>query len=337
MRFSIIMPVYNVEKYVEKSIRSILNQTYKNFELIVVNDGTKDNSMEIIRKIQKEDSRVKVYSKKNGGVSSARNYGLKRATGDYVCFVDSDDYIYSYFLEKINKELITQKFDLIIFGYKNKNVDFKENTLYENIVSENGKKFYKNGKKALNFKNVSIIGFSWNKCFKRSVINDNNLLFDEKLLCGEDFIFCCNFIEKCNTINVLSSVLYCYIQRNRTTLSKIIYDDMLNFDLMYSKKLKEVLLYLKNDEINTKKIVLKTLFERIKWSLNVVTMDRFASRKEKMNIINKYFLYVKSNKKNFKSCVLLTFKDEIFLLFVDLNFIKGFYFFNRLVNMRNLA
>ena len=97
MRFSIIMPVYNVEKYVEKSIRSILNQTYKNFELIVVNDGTKDNSMEIIRKIQKEDSRVKVYSKKNGGVSSARNYGLKRATGVYVCFVDSDDNIYSYF------------------------------------------------------------------------------------------------------------------------------------------------------------------------------------------------------------------------------------------------
>ena len=89
MKFSIIMPVYNVEKYVEKAIRSVVNQTYKNFELIVVNDGTKDNSMEIVKKIQKIDKRIKIYNKENGGLSSARNYGMKYATGEYVCFMDN--------------------------------------------------------------------------------------------------------------------------------------------------------------------------------------------------------------------------------------------------------
>ena len=82
MKFSIVIPVYNVEKYIDKCLNSIINQTYKNFEVIIVNDGTKDNSQQIIDEYVKKDNRFKSYKKENGGLSDARNYGIKYATGD---------------------------------------------------------------------------------------------------------------------------------------------------------------------------------------------------------------------------------------------------------------
>ena len=90
-KVSIIMPVYNSEKYIKNAVLSVLNQTYKNLELIAVDDGSTDNSLEILNNIKKEDSRLKVYAKENGGISSARNYGIDRATGEYIGFIDNDD------------------------------------------------------------------------------------------------------------------------------------------------------------------------------------------------------------------------------------------------------
>ena len=93
MKFSIVIPVYNVEKYIDKCLKSIINQTYDNFEVIVVNDGSPDNSQVIIDKYVKKDKRFKSYEKKNGGLSDARNYGLEYISGDYLLFIDSDDNI----------------------------------------------------------------------------------------------------------------------------------------------------------------------------------------------------------------------------------------------------
>ena len=90
---SIIVPVYNVEKYLKKCVDSIVNQTYKNLEIILVDDGATDSSGEICDELEKLDNRIKVYHKENGGLSDARNYGVARATGSYIGFVDSDDYI----------------------------------------------------------------------------------------------------------------------------------------------------------------------------------------------------------------------------------------------------
>ena len=90
---SIIIPVYNVEKYLERCVKSVINQTYKNLEIILVDDGAKDNSGKMCDELSKLDSRIKVIHKENGGLSDARNFGLKIATGDYIGFVDSDDYI----------------------------------------------------------------------------------------------------------------------------------------------------------------------------------------------------------------------------------------------------
>ena len=116
MKFSIIIPVYNVEAYLEKCLKSIKNQNYDNYEVIIVNDGTKDNSQKIIDKFTKLDKRFKGYIKENGGLSSARNYGLKYITGDYLLFVDSDDYLDENLLSELNKTLTKKKVDIVRFN-----------------------------------------------------------------------------------------------------------------------------------------------------------------------------------------------------------------------------
>lgn len=330
MKFSIIMPVYNVEKYVENSIRSILNQTYKNFELIVVNDGTKDNSMEIISKIQKEDSRVKVYSKENGGLSSARNYGLKYAIGEYVCFVDSDDYLYTNYLETLYKEILKKESDLIFFGYNVDVVGSDENILEEFDICEKYQEFNKKNK--LYFENISMIGYAWNKCFKRSIIEENNLTYEEGTSYIEDIIFNCDFIKKCNTIKIIPNVIYHYVQRKRETLGRKSYDNMLDMDLRYSKLLKQILLLFNNSRTETNKIVYNTLFDRIKWSINIIMFDKSISKKNKLTKINEYFSYVRNNIKKFNSNVVLTKKDKLFMFFVKTNFVRMFYLSNRFLS-----
>ena len=118
-KISVIVPIYNVEKYLEKCLGSIINQTYKNLEIICVNDGSTDNSLEILKKYSNQDSRIIIIDKKNGGLSSARNEGLKIATGEFIGFVDSDDYIESNTYEECIlkfKEDIT--IDMVCFSFK---------------------------------------------------------------------------------------------------------------------------------------------------------------------------------------------------------------------------
>ena len=109
---SIIVPVYNVEKYLKRCISSIIEQTYKNIEIILVDDGSTDKSLEICKKYSKTDKRINVYHKKNGGLSSARNYGIKKSKGNYIIFVDSDDYINNFFVEKLYMCLINEQADI---------------------------------------------------------------------------------------------------------------------------------------------------------------------------------------------------------------------------------
>ena len=133
MNVSIIMPVYNKEKYLDKSIKSILDQTYENFELIIINDGWTDNSSYICHRFEQEDSRIKVIDIENNGVGNARNVGIKGATGRYITFLDADDYIEHNMYEKIIKKM---GFYLVIFkkSLSTKNQDIKYNHLITNIL-----------------------------------------------------------------------------------------------------------------------------------------------------------------------------------------------------------
>lgn len=188
---SVIVPVYNAEKYLVKCLESIVNQTYKNLEIILVNDGSKDNSLSICQEYAKRDARITVFDKTNGGVSSSRNFGIDLSSGEYVCFFDSDDYVEISFIEKLVNKIGDN--DVCIGGYVAENYNeeggltTKEEVLLDieriddNFPLQNHKKLF-----ALS---MSL----WNKLYRLSLIKENFLRFDEKVSFGEDGLFNADF------------------------------------------------------------------------------------------------------------------------------------------------
>lgn len=127
MKFSIIVPVYNAEKYLNKCLDSIINQTYQDFELIIINDGSKDHSQQIINKyLQRYSLKIRSFSKENGGLSDARNYGVKKAEGDYIIFIDSDDYINEKLLEELEAIIKNENSDVIGYNIVNLNCNYEK-------------------------------------------------------------------------------------------------------------------------------------------------------------------------------------------------------------------
>lgn len=337
MKFTIIMPVYNVEKYIEKAIQSVLGQTYSNFELLIINDGTNDGSMKIASNYAKHDNRIKIYNKKNGGLSSARNYGLKYATGEYICFIDSDDYIEPTLLKKLSDEISVKKYDMLIYGYDIDTVNSNEEKVEIKKITEESSTFSRNKNTSLKFKNISIIGYAWNKCYKSKLIKDNGLMFEEGTSYIEDIIFNNSFFKISKDIKVINASLYHYIQRTRETLGRKSYIDMLSLDLRYSELLKEILLSLNNAPEKTEKIVNQTLLERIKWSINIIIFDNYSNRKLKVLLIKKYFKYLKNNYQVFYRMVNLNKKDKIIIWFARRNLSSLFYSFSKLFMQVNKA
>ena len=206
---SIIVPVYNVEAYLDKCISSLVNQTYKNIEIILVDDGSPDNCPFICDRWAKKDNRIKVIHKKNGGQSSARNTALDRMTGQYVAFVDSDDYVCNDFIEKLYNDITTQSADISICGYYEVDLINNHNrkVIVEKrlIVSEN------------DYWKLEIIPqyhmFSlalWNKLFKKEIWNDLRFKLGKY---AEDVFAMNKYIPKAHRISIINDALYHYIQR----------------------------------------------------------------------------------------------------------------------------
>lgn len=328
MKFSIIMPVYNVEKYIETAIKSVLNQTYENFELLIINDGTIDNSMKIVSKYQNKDDRIKIYNKQNGGLSSARNYGLKYATGQYICFIDSDDYIEDTMLEKLNDEISVKKYDMLIYGYNIDILNSNEQKIESEKIIEKSFIFSRKNSQNLNFKNISMIGYAWNKCYKYELIKNNSLKFEEGTSYIEDIVFNNSFFKISKDIKVMDTSLYHYIQRNRETLGRKSYKNMLELDLRYSKLLEEILLSLNNTKEQVEEIIWQTLFERIKWSITVIISDRYNSGK--LLLLRNYFKYLKDNYCMFLKNPEFNKKDKIIIWFAKKNLVFSFYCLGKL-------
>lgn len=230
-KISIIVPVYNTEKYLEKCINSICQQTYKEIEILLINDGSNDSSFEICRKFEKRDSRIKLINKSNTGVADTRNIGIENATGKYIMFVDSDDWIEKNTVEIIMKKI--NNFDLLIFGinkrYKNKFVEMRTKNEKINQIDCT--------KKVIN--NSEISGYVWNKVFKNSVIKQNQLQFNDKLSMCEDLDFTINFLNKIDNVIIIDDTLYNYRMRknglthNGNDKAKKIKDLMYVYDKEY--------------------------------------------------------------------------------------------------------
>ena len=199
-KVSVIVPIYNVEKYLEKCINSLLSQTLEDIQIILVNDGSKDNSGNIAREYEKNNKNRIIYvEKENGGLSDARNYGLKYATGDFVAFLDSDDYIEKNAYEEMYNKAIEENADYV-------ECDFIWE--FPNKIRVDKQYPYKNKKEMLSF--VRVV--AWNKLIKRQLITDNNLEFPKGLR-YEDVEFTYKLIPFVNKFAYVDKPFIHYVQR----------------------------------------------------------------------------------------------------------------------------
>ena len=221
MKFSLILPVYNVEKYLNKCLQSILNQTFTDFEVILVDDGSKDSSLQICEKYAAMDCRIKVIKKENGGVSSARNAGIECAIGEWIVFIDPDDWISNDCLEVCNKKIELFDTDAICFNstkvleandYEEKSMrdispdnsmihsDKMHEILYALAVSS-----YQN-----NYYCGEMVRAVWGKVLRTDVIRENKICFDTRLTHGEDCVFLMDFFSRCRSCVLVNNSLYFY-------------------------------------------------------------------------------------------------------------------------------
>lgn len=201
---SVIVPIYNTEQYIEKCINSIVNQTYKDLEIILLNDGSTDNSKEICKKWSKMDSRIIFIDKANSGVSDTRNCGIDISKGKYISFVDSDDFLEPMMYEEMLKSIKENNSDLSTCGIFLINGSKKEQCLYNYPNNMKQKDFFRTIIK----KNVTL----WNKLFKKEIIG--NLRFDTDISISEDEVFLYKYLEKANNISNINKPLYNYNQSN---------------------------------------------------------------------------------------------------------------------------
>lgn len=240
---SIIVPVYNSEKRIERCIESIIKQTYQNWELILVNDGSLDNSLKICNDYSNHDSRIKVYSQKNKGVSEARNLGIYHAKGEFVCFVDSDDSVDDRLLEVlINNQ---KDSDLVICGMNriiNQKVEINciENTTIsgQEMIVDFMQKYYL----------FWLVSSPWGKLYKKMYIPRSG--FDKDISLGEDLKFNIAYFKNISNIKVISESLYNYYD-NDYSLTKVYKKGNYEaIDNIYDVTKKYVLLF--NDESSIK-------------------------------------------------------------------------------------
>lgn len=222
---SVIVPVYNVEKYLDKCVESIVNQTYKDLEIILVDDGSMDNCPAMCDEWAKKDNRIKVIHKENGGVSSARNIGLDNVTGEYIGFVDSDDYLEPNMYELLIENLTVTNSDISVCStfLVDENNDIKADNILESQVL--------NQEEAVKFLSYKMNNSLWNKLFKKDTFK--GCRFDEGHTFGEDHLILLQVLKNVNRVSFISDSLYYYVQRsNSTTGSKF---SKRSFDQVYMK------------------------------------------------------------------------------------------------------
>lgn len=216
---SIIIPVYNVEKWIHRCLDSVIHQTLMDIEIICVDDGTPDSSCEIIEAFIRTDGRIRLIHKENGGLSSARNAGLECASGDYVWFVDSDDYINEKACERLYEEILSSEPDIIVFGGEAFPKPYVDSWVKYALSPKKG--FYLGGEydevhhcypnsahMLLNTK--SIHPFIWRNCIKRSFLLERKLRFDEEIRFGEDTILAFDMFPLAQKTSVIGDKLYYY-------------------------------------------------------------------------------------------------------------------------------
>ena len=282
---SVVVPMYNVEEYIEDCLISLKEQTYKDIEILVINDGSTDNSLTIAKNIAKEDNRIKVYTKENGGLSSARNYALNKISGDYITFVDSDDYVSKNFIKKLLDMINKYSTDIAICGYsklEDKQIVHTLDNYYEELLTT--KKIIDDMYKSKDSKYISYIT-AWGKLYKTSLFE--GIRYPSKK--HEDEFITYKLYLKTNRICYVNEELYIYRVRSGSIMNS-------GFNLNYLDKMdmyEERIAVLKSyslDTTTTERCLLENQKECI------YLLDKYGYKEEKTSIKRRY----KENYKKYK-------------------------------------
>lgn len=285
---SIIIPIYNAEKYILETVNSVLSQDYKNFQLILVNDGSTDKTLDIITQ-NINDKRVELINIRNNGVSNARNVGISLVKGEYIMFVDSDDFIESNTLSSCIKSVQLKETDLLFFGwYKVKGSSKKMiNDLekYSSKIQLNDPEWLKrrtigpNNKQLKENIPIDLYNTPWAKLYKASIIKNSGILFKPRNIVGmEDVLFNIELFQHLKSISFLKAYLYNYRVDSENSLTKT---DVDNIDYKLKNLVKEIKLNIKFENIE------ELIDNRIKFSM-INILASITSKNRNTNFVFKY-------------------------------------------------
>lgn len=219
---SIIIPIYNAEQTLDGCIESAAIQTYREIEIVLVDDGSTDKSLDICTKWAKQDGRIKIIHKKNGGVSSARNMGIELSQGIFVLMLDSDDRLMPDACEVLINHQKTECTDCIVFGYIGDRTIAPKKELRYGTLEEFRLDFSK-------WLNTDLMAPAWNKCYRRATINSR---FNDSISFGEDLVFVLSYFKQCRQILFIPNVLYQYDTSNLNSLSRSAREEKI-YDIEY--------------------------------------------------------------------------------------------------------
>ena len=281
---SIIVPIYNVESYLERCIESILNQSFKEFELILVNDGSTDSCKDICNEYKKRDSRIVVVNKKNEGVSSARNLGLDLAKGEYIGFIDPDDFINKDMYKILFDTIQANNSDMVICDYYKVNED--DINKFRNLKCNCENIKIKNLNNLESIDNLFLTGekfiFAWNKLYKRDLFSD--LRYEQGRIYEDEYL-AHRILYKCKKVSVIEVKMYYYVQRKGSIVNSPF--TVRKFDKVYAIKDRVDFLREKNLTYLEDKAE-KTFIDYFVWNY-FVAYQRLENIESELKILKKMF------------------------------------------------
>lgn len=323
---SIIVPVYNSEEYIFNSINSILNQTYKNIEIIIINDGSTDRTNEILNEIALKDKRIVYVNQKNIGVSETRNKGIQLSKGEYITFMDSDDTVEPEYIEKLMEEVLKNEFDIVACGYTDisKYGIVKLNDFYNNNTILSKDEF-------INRIFYGVGGTVWGKVFKRNIIIENNIKMKQNIFMCEDMIFVLEYVMKCNKYGSINENLYNYNRLNENSISTMVNMQYYNNLIVVISEIQKIL-----EENNYEKSYVDSILcnrvQSMSISFLIMQHDKKHNYSKKQKIENiKIILNNKYNNLYKSKFVGKTLRDKLMISLIKKNDVKYLNYYSMLL------
>lgn len=287
-KVSIIVPVYNVEKYIEKCLKSLTSQSYKNIEIILIDDGSKDNSGKICDTYKRKDSRIKVIHKENAGVSEARNSGIQKATGKYLCFVDADDFVMNDYVNYMYQLIVKNSSDIAVCTkmFSNFNEEQSSDEMIEILDGENA---------IIRILNYRMPIGVYSRIFKKDLIKDNGIKFLKDIYMGEGFNFNVACFQKAKKVTISNYKVYYYRRDYATSATSDFSINKCENSLYAMKVMNNNLLIRTNRVINSWKYAV--------WRTYSDAFDYMClgnGKKANIEKFKEYKYYIKNNYKIYK-------------------------------------